>query len=135
MTTRQYYSNWWYGVVIPLFGALGWMIVIPFLENTTYLELPFSRIIFLASGLIIAVTSFLSPVFVGCLWLDARKLRNSDAPWSPNPWLWGTVGGVAMLVGVLLSYLGPKTVVALGYLYRRHSRVGLFGDRAVTETE
>ncbi len=111
------------------------MIVIPFLENSTYLELPFSRIIFLASGLIIAVTSFLSPVFVGCLWLDARKLRNSDAPWSPNPWLWGTVGGVAMLVGVLLSYLGPKTLVALGYLYRRHSRVGLFGDRAVTETE
>lgn len=90
---------------------------------------------FLASRLIIAVSSVLSPVFVGCLWLDARKLRGSDAPWSPNPWLWGAIGGVAVLVGVLLSYLGPKTVVALGYLYRRHRRVGLFGNTAVAETE
>ncbi|MFC7192681.1 hypothetical protein ACFQL7_24650 [Halocatena marina] len=31
---------------------------------------------------------------------------------------------------LFLSYLGPKLIVALGYLYRRYSRVSLFGDTA-----
>ncbi len=95
MTARQYYSNWWYGTLLPL-------LVLPVLFGTGVVRLfncpetPLIRSIFLGFGLAMIIATFSSPVFVGCLWLDARKLRASDAPWAPNPWLWGASGAVAM---------------------------------------
>lgn len=62
MTARQYYSNWWYGIVIPLFGVLGWMVVIPLLKNPNYMDFPFSRVVFWPVGLL----SLSLPFFLPC---------------------------------------------------------------------
>lgn len=132
MTTRQYYSNWWYGTLLPLLALPGWF-GISVIRPTDYAYTPLTRFVFLASGLAVIVASFSSPVFVGCLWLDARKLRASDAPWAPNPWLWGGSGVVTMCLLFLGSYL-PIIAVVLGYLYRRRSRVGLLGNTTGGET-
>ncbi len=130
MSARKYYSNWWYGVLLPIFETIGWLVITPLIEHHNAMDIPLSGVAILSSGFIIVVSALFSPVFVCCLWLDAKKLRDSDAPWAPNPWLWGAMGGLAMLAGFFLSYLGPKLIVALGYLYRRYSRVSLFGDTA-----
>ncbi len=130
--TRDYYSNWWYGISIPIFKAIGWLVVIPFLEQQTLQTLPLSGIAILSGGFLIITSVFLTPAFVCCLWLDARKLSRSDAPWSPNHWLWGSMGGIAILVGFLFSYLWPEVFISLTYLFRRYRRIGLFGDTAVT---
>ncbi len=128
MDTREY-SIWWYGITIPVFQAIGWLVAIPFLQQQS---LALSVIAILLVGVLSITAFFLIPVFVCCLWLDARELSRSDAPWSPNQWLWGSLGGIAILVGFLFPYQGPEVIISLSYLIRRYRRIGFLGDTDVT---
>lgn len=126
--TNTYYSNWWYGVLIPVvFEVFGW-VSIWVVSEAGLLDEPSNVFALLVPILAILIAVLLTPVFALCLFLDARKITKSQCAWEPNPYLWGGAGLLCLAAMVVSPY---SLVLPLGlvYLYRRSTRVGLFSTK------
>lgn len=126
-------SRWWYGIAVPLcaYGVL--LLLVPVLgflfggdPRMELLQSLSTVSIFLAFAAAVAIlTLFLStPVYAAALFLDARAVAESDADWTPNTAVWGTVGALHLLnlfVPLVWFVSGP---VGLFYLWKRHAALG-----------
>ena len=80
-------SRWWWYVVlyfifaVPLFTPLA----------------TGDRNILLFIGTFVFATAF--PLLALCLYIDARKIKASDATWTPNPYIYGVFGVIHGLSG------------------------------------
>jgi hypothetical protein len=119
-------SRWWYWIAaIPLYGVLGALLVVLFV-GAFLLGLAFD-----GGVLFVVLLVFLVPVvgigglvltvlFPIATYVDARAIAESDAPWTPDPLIWG----LAALATVVLSAFTLSVLQALYYLYKRHVAVG-----------
>ena len=119
-------SRWWYWIAaIPAYVVLGGLLAVLFvgvfifdLFVTGGLASVFGAFIVLpVLGLVGLALTILFPV---ATYVDARAIAASDAPWTPDPLVWG----LAAVATVVLSAFTLSFVMALYYLYKRHVAVG-----------
>ena len=121
-------SRWWYWIAaIPLYVVAGAAFVflfavvalagfgIGFDAGFVVAGLLFVAVFVL--GLVGLVLTILFPI---ATYVDARAVAASDAPWTPDPLVWG----LAALATVVLSAFTLSFVLAVYYLYKRHVAVG-----------
>lgn len=122
---KTYYSNWWYGIAIPPLLDLVGTGFIKLTQSAGLLREGASVLYVLIPFVTILLSTILIPVFAFSLFLDARKLAAADAPWNPNPYVWGGAGLLSLL-GLVIGLNVFKLPIALIYLYYRNKHVGLF---------
>ena len=127
-------SRWYYGVALTVASFLVVVVATPVLvavmgmpENAQFVYetvpavgvfLPFAVVFSLIASVI------LIPVFSLSLFLDARRIRESDVAWSPDQRVWGAVA-VVHLCNVFVPLVWLFSVPAGGYyLWLRRRRVG-----------
>jgi len=121
-------SRWWYWIAaIPLYvvvsAAFGLLFAVVALAGfglgleggLVGFGLLFAFVV--ALGLVGLVLTVLFPV---ATYVDARAVAASDASWTPDPLVWG----LAALATVVLSAFTLSFVLAIYYLYKRHTAVG-----------
>jgi hypothetical protein len=124
---NTYYSNWWYGVMIPVvFELFGWGSLWVASEAGLLRE-GASALSLLIPLITLLMAVILTPVFALCLFLDTRKIRRSECAWGPNPYLWGGAG--LLCLAAIVSRFSLVIPLGLFYLYRRNTRVGLFSTK------
>jgi hypothetical protein len=125
---KTYYSNWWYGVVIPVvFELFGW-VSIWVASEAGLLREGASALSLLIPLITLLMAVILTPLFALCLFLDARKITRSGCTWEPKPYLWGGIG-LLSLASIIVSPYSLMVPIGLFYLYRRYTRVGLFSPK------
>lgn len=119
-------SKWWYGVAIPAgMELIGWISArIVMMMVTT--GGPSVAIVIPAISLLGSI--LLTPIVALSLFMDTRRIRESDMPWAPNPYLWGGLGLVAFVLVFVISTTSMM-LLAVIYLLRRYTQVGLFTSR------
>lgn len=129
-------SNWWYGVVA---AAAAYVCFVPFLWVVEFV--PESATL-VSGGVLVGVYALVSttvgllalvvlvPVFAVSMFLDHRRVRGSDATdWQPRRPVWTAVAAAYPVFALLpepTRSVGMSVCLAcgLGYLWRRHRRVG-----------
>jgi hypothetical protein len=119
-------SRWWYWIAaIPLYVVLGGVLAVLFVGALLFG-------LFLTGGLVTIAGAFVVVPVLGLLglvlsvmypiatYVDARAVAESDAPWTPDPLVWG----LAALATEVLSAFVLSVALALYYLYKRHVAVG-----------
>ncbi len=121
-------SRWWYWIAaIPLYVVVGAAFVLLFAViallgfgigfDAGFVVAGLLFVVVLGLGLVGLVLTILFPV---ATYVDARAVAASDAPWTPDPLVWG----LAALATVVLSAFTLSFVMAIYYLYKRHVAVG-----------
>ncbi|MBB6647305.1 hypothetical protein [Halobellus ruber] len=120
-------SRWWYWIAaIPLYVLFGAVFGVLFV-GIALLGLGFGVegglvgfglffVLVVVLGLAGLVLTVLFPI---ATYVDARAIAASEAPWTPDPLVWG----LAALATVVLSAFTLSFVLAVYYLYKRHVAV------------
>jgi hypothetical protein len=133
--TESFSSRWWYGIaatlVLLLLVWVAWAgvrlttAVVPGTDPSQLVPHGIESLVFLLGTFVSVVATWASaPIFTISLFMDARRVRQSNLDWRPNQYLYGLVGLVhlgALFTVVVYAVTMP---VALFYLYRRHQYVG-----------
>ncbi|WP_435154606.1 hypothetical protein [Haladaptatus sp. DFWS20] len=116
-------SNWWYGVAIPAaLEFVGWAVLKlmqSFAAGPRQLGRLDALVALYGGGIPVILGWLLLPVFSASLFMDARRLRDGQFGWNPNPYLWASVGLVVPIIGFVLNVSMLKVPIAVAYLYRR----------------
>lgn len=133
-------SKWWYGVAVPpaleLLGYGGIAALRAFGGLT-----PGSAPVALGFASTVVIGLLLIPVFAGSLFFDARAVRDAGGSWTPNPWVWGVVGFLLPIVGLVTVSASLMVPIGVGYLWRRFDRDAIapapdsLGEADWTDTE
>lgn len=116
MGTSGVRSNWWYAVVAPAaLEAAGWAGVLLILGVAGDDNAPIA----LAPVVLVVIALLLIPVFAFGLFMDARTTRVDSADGGPNPYLWGLVGLLVPIAGLVWTTYSFLIPIAVLYLYRR----------------
>jgi len=121
-------SRWWYWIAaIPAYvviaAAVGLLFaVVALLGFGIGIEAGFVGfgLLFVLAVVLGVVGLALTILFPVATYVDARAIAAADAPWTPDPLVWG----LAALATVVLSAFTLSFVLALYYLYKRHVAVG-----------
>ena len=127
-------SRWYYGVALTVATFAVLVVATPLLagilgvpENAAFVYETVPTVgLFLPLVVVLALVaaSVLVPVFSVALFLDVRRIRGSDADWSPDRRVWGAVA-VAHLCNLVVPVVWVLTVPAGAYyLWRRGRRLG-----------
>ncbi|WP_435078183.1 hypothetical protein [Halococcus sp. AFM35] len=133
--TESFSSRWWYGIaatlVLLVFVWVGWAgvrlttTVVPGTDPGQLVPHGIESLVFLLGTVVFVAATWASgPIFTISLFMDARRVRQSNLDWRPNQYLYGLVGLVhlgALFTVVVYAVTMPA---ALFYLYRRHRYVG-----------
>ncbi|RLM90754.1 hypothetical protein D3D02_03020 [Halobellus sp. Atlit-38R] len=127
-------SRWYYGVALTVAAFLVVVVATPGLvavmgmpENARFVYETIPTVgVFLPFAVVFSLVAsvLLIPVFSLSLFLDTRRIRESDVAWAPDRRVWGAVA-VVHLCNVLVPLVWLLSVPAGGYyLWLRRQQVG-----------
>lgn len=118
-------SRWWYWIAATplyalasmLFGIFAFFLAMLGMFADVHLTVFVFPLLFVVVLLPALVLTFLFPI---AIYVDAKAVARSDLGWNPDPALYGLIA----LAGVILTGFTVSVLLALYYLYQRHTFVG-----------